>query len=476
MTSPATLTVDLEPDRLMVAEMFASVAGLDGPEARRAASLSDSARGIDTGSPDAEDRLVKHEARLRSMLLARGHRAETAVTRSRPLQRRAGALVPAPRSHPAAAAVGYERSMPSPILEARESAAVKADRPDAWTSTPIFVSSGMSASTLALLATSNLVRSGSSTPVRGILLGDYFETRLLLRFLSGADISWAAVGSADEMDSIYPHESPAVLFVEPVRYGWDLAPVNMIRLAARLAEHKRPAAVLIVDSTLTSPGWGRESLLAALSEQPTAPVVVEVRSGLKLDQQGLEIANAGVLTVHYMPGSAHADLARSLADTARLMRGTMGFALGCSAQRALEAPFLFDKRWTRIHGAQVFDNNRRLARQLNAVNTGVRFANIVHPSLSGPGHAPFVILRVPQDDPHQAQAIKDRLLRELAADLTAGRTNLGSSFGFRGPRFETITPSGMEQRMFVKVAIGSRAGPAAQRLAECLTAMASQSC
>lgn len=459
----------------MLAEMFAGIADLDGPEAKHAAGLSETARGIDTDSADGEDQLLEHEARLRAMLLARGHRAEAAATRSRPLQRLAGSSGSHHGSRPTAAAVEYERSSPSSTLEEREAVAMAADRPEAWTSEPIFASSGMSASTLALLTTSDHLRSGSSNKARGVLLGDYFETRLLLRFLSGADMSWTAVGSMDALDSVCPNESADILFVEPVRYGWDLAPINMSRLAARLGEQRRPPAVLIVDSTLTSPCWGRKKVLAVLEELPAAPIVVEVRSGLKLDQQGLEIANAGVLNVHFMPDSPHAESARRLADTARLMRGTMGFALGQSAKVALEAPFLFDRRWTRIHSAQVFENNRRLARQLNRVNTGACFSSVVHPSLSGPGHAPFVILRVPNDDPRQTQAIKDRLRRELAADLNAGRTDLGNSFGFRGPRFETITPNGMEHRRFVKVAVGSRAGPAAQRLTECLTAIASQS-
>ncbi|MGE6955088.1 hypothetical protein, partial [Staphylococcus capitis] len=269
--------------------------------------------------------------------------------------------------------------------------------------------------------------------------------------------------------------SPAIVFVEPVRYGWDLATVNLSRLAARLGELRRPCSVLIVDSTLTAPVWGRRQLLTALGALPTPPIVVEVRSGLKLDQQGLEIANVGVVTTYFQADGPHVDRARRLVDTIRLMRTTMGFALTRGAQRALEAPFLFDRRWSRIHGAQILDHNRRLAWELQRVNTGATFADIVHPSLTGPGHAPFVILRVPGDDTDLARSVKERLIRELSADHHAGRVTLGNSFGFRGARFETITPSSAERRMFLKVAIGSRVGPATERLAECLSAIASQS-
>jgi hypothetical protein len=227
--------------------------------------------------------------------------------------------------------------------------------------------------------------------------------------------------------------------------------------------------VLVLDTTLSSPVWPTASVLRNLTGPAGAPLVIEVRSGLKLDQQGLEVANLGVVDVFQHVGSMIPELtAERVGNALRLARGTTGGCLSAASVAALDAPFLLHEEWTRRHAGRAFVNNARLADRLAAAPSGL-FSEIVHPRLTvpdGSAHAPFVVAKL-RDDSLAEHGMLLAVLRHEAA--RRGLTVVhGSSFGFRTTRFETIVPRTSEGNGLFKVAAGARGGPSLDRFGELL--------
>lgn len=466
MTTAAHLVVDLGPEVLVQAELCRLAYGeRDAPEL---GAVSARISECDPASASAEDTLLQTERQMRRIFLRRGHAVEIEQTRSVALHR------DDPRDDEVPVE-GYERTLGSRPLERREQAAVRPTLPVNWSHDAVFVSSGMAAIALTLQTLDHLLEDEPNHGAQrwGAWLGDYFETNLLTRFRGLSSRRWRNPATVEDLTL---HDDIGVVVVEPLRYGWDLATVAADALATALmtmAGTGRAPAAVIVDITLTPTTWPRREFLTRLSSMDNPPVVIEVRSGLKLDQQGLELAGVGVVSVLSCGAPSHV-LAGQVTSLARLMRGTLGWSLGRAAQRTLELPFLFDPRWNRIHSGQVFQHNRQLAERLARESTGSYFSHVVHPSLVGGGESPFVILRMHGDDPDRVRTARGELLRRLDEDVRCGRTTLGNSFGFRGPRFEMIKPSGVEPRAFLKIAMGSRTGPAAARLSELLLELAAR--
>lgn len=218
---------------------------------------------------------------------------------------------------------------------------------------------------------------------------------------------------------------------------------------------------MIVDPSLTPGAWPKQQLLATLAGTRTA-TVIEARSALKLDQVGLELANAGAVVVH------RNDLLTTAAsdpDTLRNARSVLGAALPPRSARALDNSFFLNPRWRRTHVALVARNNEAFARSFSD-ERGL-FETVAHPANrrrgieEGEGSvriAPFTVLRLEDDD-----LLGYRLLLGVIRAETDRRgvdLQFGASFGFRSHRHETIVPRKRDLRCLLKVALGARGGPA----------------
>jgi hypothetical protein len=222
--------------------------------------------------------------------------------------------------------------------------------------------------------------------------------------------------------------------------------------------------ILVLDTTLSSPVWPTAAVLQALAVPTGAPLVIEVRSGLKLDQQGLEVSNLGIVGIYQHDVPLHPGLsAERVAETLALARAISGGGLPVAASAALDVPFLLDERWTRLHSGQLFRNNARLAERLAAV-TGGLFSTVAHPVLDGGGHAPFVVVELPDDDLADYGLLLAVLRHEV--DRRGLIAIHGSSFGFRTTRFETIIPNRSRGQALFKIAAGARTGPSLEAFAQ----------
>ena len=208
---------------------------------------------------------------------------------------------------------GYERDLDVSMLEKRGD--LDHPTPQGWTSSRVLCRSGQSTlSCLLHLVTST---GAPTTPLTLHHAGRYFESNALLD-LWPRQVFRQVPASTSEVD---------VLLGEPVfcdgRFG-----VSDPRALPRARR------ALLLDTTLV----GAAVDLAPWFECFDGPLVAVFRSGLKLDQAGLELANVGIAQLFVREGSGVA-----AADNLRRIRGLTGSGLTLDELAALSAPWFLDR-------------------------------------------------------------------------------------------------------------------------------------
>jgi len=350
-------------------------------------------------------------------------------------------------------AFGYERDLRPDFLEAR--CADYAGAPRGWVGEHLLFSSGQAALNGLLLALSP--RSANpANPPRIRHLGGYFETEELLAML-------AQHGMARELPK--DGDEPAdVLIVEPVYFD-RAAQSHAIDVRAALARHIERAAgapsLVIIDSTLTEPlcDIGRW-LPAKVGTNTAGQLIANLRSGLKLHQVGLELANVGIVSLYRPEGIT---LESDPAEKLRKARTLTGAGLGLDAMAALDAPWFLDRETARFYADAVFANNALLAERVAEID-GL-FSLISHPALGASNDnppngnacaAPYCLLQLHEDSPENYRLLEAIIAREAKARNL--RLDKGGSFGFRSHRYEAILPQAGEITPFLRVAMGARGG------------------
>jgi hypothetical protein len=319
---------------------------------------------------------------------------------------------------------GYERDIDVALLEQRKD---YVQAPSGWNSDLVLFRSGQAA--LACLIHFAAARWGVTGPLTVAHAGAYFETASLLA-------SWP-----QRMIRQVHHVSSAdIVLGEPV---WCDGEFGCARVLPR-ARH-----ALILDITMAGPAYD----LAPHLED--CPLVIAYSSGLKLDQAGLELANAGIVRV----------LARKDGDATseelRQLRALTGAGLTLDELSALSAPWFMDRVYADHYTAAIFANNRALAQAIGTRSPV--FGARCHPSLAEPAaDAPFCAVTLNAPSPEKYRALEVRVAQECERrGLLAVK---GGSFGFRGHRFELIEPE--QGKTFLRVALGWRDGWSREGLCE----------
>jgi len=345
---------------------------------------------------------------------------------------------------------GYERDIRPMELEARIDASAIAT--PGWNRAHLLFSSGQSALHAILLAARRSV--GTKTPCSLLHLGSYFETEDLVGLFAEAGLL--------ELPSMIAGNQPAIVIYEPVHCtpeGQDGAATN--RTALERICGVQGLRVLVCDTTLCRQRFDHARLLALAGAVDPAPLVIMFRSGLKLDQGGLELANVGIVSIFAKAG-ATAEAADFAAELRRI-RTLTGSGLHFEDINALAAPwFLGDK--SHLYADRIFANNGDLARCFR----GAGNISLHHPSRQDKNAvAPFCLL---QRENANAEAYH-RLEGEI--DIAAKRRGIllqrGGSFGFRGHRYQAIIPS--TGQPFIRLALGARQDESSVRIREMLEEM-----
>jgi hypothetical protein len=370
-------------------------------------------------SPECEDDLEAAALALRRAWFERAHEPADATLKS-PC---AGTTVPMPGGD--TVRFGYERDLDVSMLEER--GALDHPTPDGWTSSRVLCRSGQSTlSCLLHLVTSTGV---PATPLTLHHAGRYFESKALVDVWP-RHVFRHVPAAASEVD---------VLLGEPVfcdgRFG-----VSDPRALPRARQ------ALLLDTTLV----GTAVDLSPWFDRFDGPLVAVFRSGLKLDQAGLELANVGIAQLFVREGSTV-----PAADSLRRIRGLTGSGLTLDELAALSAPWFLDRTYMQDYTAAIFAHNAALGSAIG--RESAVFEERSHPSLVSAGaEAPFCAVRLRDGD----GTAHRRLLEIVEAEI--GRRGLrathGGSFGFRGHRYELIEPEHKDGVPFLRVALGFRKG------------------
>jgi hypothetical protein len=318
-------------------------------------------------------------------------------------------------------AYGYERDFQPESLEAR-CHGFFGPAPPGWTAAHVLFSSGQAALATILLHLAQR-RPGK---LKVAHVGSYFETREL--------VARACAPARDIAEA-------GCIIVEPIACDGRFTTHDTPAIARNLTRDQ----ILVADETLSAP----MTRLPTILEQALAGGVVLMRlvSGLKLLQQGLELANVGIVSVF----AQDAERAVSFADGLKRCRTLTGAGLRFADALALEAPFFLDRDATQTYADRVLTHNAALAREVAARNR-------VFKPLGGAGFAgaavPYCAFELASGNTAKAlEALADHIEGESKArGLLIER---GGSFGFRGHRFEVIEPATGEPP-FLRVALGAR--------------------
>lgn len=391
--------------------------------AERAGIVRLDAPGRPAGDPDAA------ALELRRAWLGRAHRPADATLKS-PCE---GDVSRMPDGQ--SVRFGYERELSASLLERRLPLCYPVPR--GWQSLRVLCRSGQAALSCLLHL---IAREASALPLTFHHAGRYFETVTLLDL-------WPrqVFAPADESPSRVD-----VLVGEPVHCDGQFG----LSIPGRLPRARR---ALLLDTTMVGLHADIEPWLDTL-EGSFAAVF---RSGLKLDQAGLELANVGIVQLFVRDGAKTGTAAMGAA--LERIRALTGGGLTLDELAALSAPWFLDRPYLERYTGRVFANNAALARAIGT-DSGL-FDDRCHPSLLSPeAVAPFCAIRLREGD---ATAHR-RLLQHVETEISRRGLALanGGSFGFRGNRYELIEPEPQAGRPFLRVAMGYRGGPERDRIVD----------
>lgn len=350
-------------------------------------------------------------------------------------------------------AFGYERSIQPNLLEDRCFATAPAPR--GWTVDHVLFSSAQAGLSAVLhFARGNGFWDANAPHLK--FAGNYFESQQILNIFAQGGLNWSRDKS---ISAVHAGDAGAsrTMMIEPVFY--DQA-ANVFEIGAFHRAWNRYAAtpsLLVLDTTLTGPLFPVSDLLEPLGGEQ-APIVINFRSGLKLDQAGLELVNVGVVSIYRHRGTLAAN-AVDVGAQLRNFRIVLGAGLTLDEISTLEAPWFLNKDYFRRYSASVFENNARLADELLMHNH--MFSQVLHPRFARPNcawaNAPYTLLRLHDEDPNQYRFLERVLSYE--AEKRGLQFDLGGSFGFRGHRFEAVIPEAGMGSPYLRVAMGARSGP-----------------
>jgi len=355
-----------------------------------------------------------------------------------------------------AAPTPYDRWMQPVSLEQRASGYHPA--PEGWRADHVLFNTGMGVVTCLLPVLRTMFQPRTDSPLRMHGLGGYFEIMDLIT-ANNDDLFQASIfrDQAQLRTSVSSGESQ-VIYVEPVSCRFDL---DVFDLDAFLdAWKQRPQnipGVIVFDTTLTANRFPIAEVLQRL--QPGKPwAVVQFSSVLKLDQEGLEFSNGGLMSVY----SVNAGNMEDFSFRMRRFRSAMGLGLTMDQLAMLDYPGFMDQAIIERHANAIFENNAYLAKR---VDTGedLLFDSKSHPVLNGDTEypwavAPFVYFQLRKgSDKEDLQLLKHVFYNEAEK---RGLTFMpGSSFGFRGHRCELGGIRDVPGYETIRVAMGARKGP-----------------
>lgn len=343
----------------------------------------------------------------------------------------------------------YERCM-----EADEQEEAYYQNIDGWNGFGLFFSSAMSAMTTFLHSFRSFYK--NQTTVRIVNWGSYFEISTLLdTFRSSQTMIETVQSDRDIIQKLCNAEDIDLYIIEPLRYNWDLDVLKIENLIEAIKSHpNNKLTFILLDTTLYGASFSLQSILNNLSSIKNI-IFIELRSLLKLDQQGFELTNMGTFNIYIRP--EHSNLLKKLQYFLKRTRAVMGTNISFSDLCKIDHPLFTSINSRKSYTEKVLKNNSEFAR---SIKPGNLIQRIVHPVLKGnedsSNLAPFVFICLHQDRLEDYQLLVNIL--KYRFEKANSNLEIGASFGFRFTRMEHIVTLEVEPRSIIKVAVGKTKG------------------
>ncbi|NMH68111.1 hypothetical protein HF072_04895 [Bacillus sp. RO3] len=356
----------------------------------------------------------------------------------------------------------YERNIQPKILESK--AENYRETPEEWIHDHIMLSSGMAAISTFLQSIFGMIKPSSNQQIIVSTWSEYFETRVLTDLYRR---EFTTINNfKDQMEFYQAIPTTDIFFIEPVRYNWELEVLDLDLFVSQLSEgSKEGLKVIVLDTTLNGDSLDISSFLNRIQVVPNV-IVVQIHSTLKLDQQGMELSNGGLISIYTYKQNAVLPSANDLANYIRQVRTILGTGLTYEEIALLDYELFLNKESYHDYCQAVFNNNERLSKSIQP--SGL-FKEIAHPSKHSSkewAKAPFVVFHLKEDQLENYGF----LLAVVNEEIKKNKVNViyGSSFGFRHHRYEVIIPNTLEGKGLFKIAMGARKGPSMEFLIELL--------
>ncbi|WP_373894861.1 hypothetical protein [Virgibacillus sp. CBA3643] len=284
----------------------------------------------------------------------------------------------------------------------------------------MFFSSGMG----AMINVFHLVRIMFKGTLRGLLIGDYYETTMLIKNLSIKDMEVNHLNNKSEINN---DENYDFIILEPVRYNTFLHAINEDMIVNYINDSKS-LKTIIIDYTLLSSSFDKESFMKRLNKNI---FIFFVKSTLKLDQSGLEFANSSQVSVYANPNLE--EYLVKLRDLFEGQRNVFGSSL--SFYEVCQLDYSKFNKDTDYVGA-VLNNARNFSKNLIDSTSDIE---VIHPSvLSHTNHSPFLFVR-----PKEGRLFNE-FKQYLRSYLSKFNVNIPcrNSFGFRNISMEAVQMNG----------------------------------
>lgn len=312
----------------------------------------------------------------------------------------------------------YERALPPVCLERKMERDVSNKQ---WFKFLLVFRSGMSAMDSVLKLIVSLYAKQPKITITTLVY--YFELHSLLQLFFNNH--WIEINHLTSIDGFYKAlqcaESNVFIF-ESMDVYLKSKKIDILELnnAIRRRNSKKPL-IIIADTTLCNSFFNIDTLLDGVESHV---LLIGVRSALKLDQQGLELSNLGVVKVYSNVQSLPFEKIKKLLCDSRTLTGTTI----TSAEEYMLLSDLFSEQSTIRYTRQILYNAKKLCDKVSGKHTchikSVRYQQ----------DAPFFILEL------EDQKKYDDFISELLsfAKSKGVSINIGTSFGFRHLRLEII--------------------------------------
>lgn len=336
----------------------------------------------------------------------------------------------------------YERNLDTNPLERKIEENNKKEK---WNNSTLAFSSGMATINNLLNSLLSFYAPSEENSLKMICFAEYFESKGLLELISRSHLDIEYTNNSQIDINSYD-----IIYIEPTKYDWDLSSIVIDKICnISMETSNEKYKFIIVDSTLSCNSKSLDRLLDYFDKHPFI-IVFEVSSGLKLHQFGLEFCNFGYLNIFCRNEDDYLIDSKKLKEYIKRTRTLTGSALSFEAASLLDNPLIFSESKTKEYINTIFENNLNLKKN---ITVGRLFKKI---SIADQG-SPFIVFQIENNnliDYGYLMGIISEEVKNVGASIY-----MGSSFGFRHHRYETIIPNNKISKGLFKIAMGYRKGP-----------------